>query len=60
MCVQIEVNGDSGLGEPGAKKPRRSNGVCESPPKATNAMTSKDYYFDSYSHFGMALLDSLL
>ncbi len=53
MCVQVAVSGDSSLGEPGAKKPR-TNGVLESSPKpAAKPRTSKDYYFDSYSHFGM-------
>ncbi len=58
MCVQVAVSGDSSLGEPGAKKPRTSNGtsngdVESSPKPAAKPKTSKDYYFDSYSHFGM-------
>ncbi|XP_064400312.1 protein arginine N-methyltransferase 1-like [Halichondria panicea] len=55
--IQVAVSGDSNLGEPGAKKPRTSNGVVESSPKpavlAAKPKTSKDYYFDSYSHFGI-------
>lgn len=43
------INGEEGA--PGCKKPRTS--VEE--PSSTEQLTSRDYYFDSYSHFGSTL-----
>ena len=47
-----QVNTDTGLQEPGPKKPRTAAEIASS---SEDMMTSKDYYFDSYSHFGKSV-----
>ena len=45
----LQSSADAGLQEPGPKKPRTAAEIASS---SADMMTSKDYYFDSYSHFG--------
>ena len=49
--ARTQADSDAGLEEPGPKKPRTAAEVANS---SADEMTSKDYYFDSYSHFGNA------
>lgn len=46
------VNNDTLIKNP-LKKSDNNNNATNAPVVAVNEMTSKDYYFDSYAHFGI-------